>query len=360
MQTLPDYYWLNEDSRKFLSRGYLKNGQSAEERILEIANAAAKILDDESFAQKFERYMAAGYISLSTPVWMNFGNERGLPISCFNSYVGDSIESFLTKQAEVGTMTKVGGGTSGYFGDIRPRGAPISTGGVAEGPVRAMELFDTVTNIVSQGSARRGSFAAYLPIDHDSFYEFMNIRSEGNTIQDMSIGVTVPPGWMQSMIDGDKEKRKRWATVIRKRSESGYPYIWFDDNANENKPQVYKDKNMRILSSNLCLTGDTKIIISDFDDGKDAVEVTLEDFVYMYEMGRFARGVYVKSYDGEKAAFKRVSAAACTAETDELYEIESPCGKIIRCTANHKILTKNRGYVEAQFLEESDELVVFE
>jgi len=196
--------------------------------------------------------MAKGYYSLATPVWMNFGNKRGNPISCFNSYVGDSIENFLIKQAEVGMMTKVGGGTSGYFGDIRPRGSKISTGGVAEGAVRCMELFDTVTSIVSQGSARRGSFAAYLPIDHDDFDEFMKIRSEGHPIQDMSIGVCVSDEWMKSMLEGDKEKRRRWGAIIKKRTETGYPYVFFTDNANNNKPQVYKDKGYDIKSSNLC------------------------------------------------------------------------------------------------------------
>jgi len=250
--TRDKYYWLNKDSIKFLERGYLKEGQSPLDRIQEIANTAQNILGIDGFADKFIDYMARGFYSLSTPVWMNFGNERGNPISCFNSHIGDSVEDFLIKQAEVGMMTKVGGGTSGYFGDIRPRGSKISTGGTAEGAVRCMELFDTVTSIVSQGSARRGSFAAYLPIDHDDFDEFMKIRSEGHLIQEMSIGVTIPEGWMQSMIDGDKEKRRRWAAVIKKRSETGYPYVFFTDNANNNKPQVYKDKGYQLNASNLC------------------------------------------------------------------------------------------------------------
>jgi len=250
--TREDYYWLNEDSIKFLERGYLKEGQTAIERIGEIANTAEKILNIKGFSKKFQGYMAKGYYSLATPVWMNFGNQRGNPISCFNSHIGDSIEDFLIKQAEVGMMTKVGGGTSGYFGDIRSRGHKISTGGVAEGAVRCMELFDTVTSIVSQGSARRGSFAAYLPIDHGDFDEFMKIRSEGHPIQDMSIGGCVSDEWMKSMLEGDKEKRSRWGAIIKKRTETGYPYVFFTDNANNQKPQVYKDKGYDIKSSNLC------------------------------------------------------------------------------------------------------------
>ena len=246
------YYWLNEDSVKFLEQGYLRQGQSAINRIEEIAGTAEKILGIKGFAAKFIDYMSRGFYSLSTPVWMNFGNERGNPISCFNSHISDSIEAFLTKQAEVGMMTKVGGGTSGYFGDVRPRGSEISTGGAAEGAVRCMELFDNVAKIISQGSARRGSFAAYLPIDHGDFDEFMKIRSEGHSIQEMSIGVTIPDGWMQSMIDGDKDKRRRWGSVIKKRSETGYPYVFFTDNANNQAPQVYKDKEYKINASNLC------------------------------------------------------------------------------------------------------------
>jgi len=246
------YYWLNKNSLDFLSRGYVEEGKTPIERINEMALAAEKILGIGGFAEKFIEYAALGYYSFATPVWMNFGNSRGLGISCFNSHVGDSIEDFLIKQAEVGMMTKRGGGTSGYFGDIRPRGSKVSNGFLAEGAVRCMELFNNVTNIISQGSARRGHFAAYLPIDHDDFPEYMQIRGEGHDIQDMSIGVTVTNAWMESMIDGDKEKRKRWAAVIKKRSETGYPYIFFTDNANDNKPQVYKDKGYKINSSNMC------------------------------------------------------------------------------------------------------------
>ena len=246
------YKWLNDDSRLFLSRGYLQDGQTAESRIREIAEAAEKILKIDGFADKFEDYMSRGFYSLSSPVWANFGCNRGLPISCNSSYIGDSMEEILYKQAEVGVMTKYGSGTSGYFGDIRPRGAEISTGGQASGPVHYMELFDGVTKVVSQSNVRRGSFAAYLPVEHSDIEEFLQIRSEGHPIQEMSIGVTISDEWMKSMIDGDKDKRAVWGKIIRKRFETGYPYIFFSDTVNNNAPDVYKDKGKRINNSNLC------------------------------------------------------------------------------------------------------------
>jgi ribonucleoside-diphosphate reductase alpha chain len=245
-------YWLNKDSRKFLERGYLLEDETPEQRIRDIAEHAEKILGIEGYADKFENYMHRGFYSLSSPVWSNFGRERGLPISCFGSYVPDTMSGILEKTAEVGIMTAQGGGTSGYFGDIRGRGAPISTGGKSTGAVHFMELYDKLMNVVSQGNVRRGSFAAYLPVDHPDIEEFLKIRSEGNDIQDMSIGVTVSDEWMKSMIGGDKEKRSIWGLIIKKRFETGYPYVFFEDNVNNQAPNVYKDKNEKIYASNLC------------------------------------------------------------------------------------------------------------
>jgi ribonucleoside-diphosphate reductase alpha chain len=246
------YYWLNSHSRIFLERGYLKEGISPETRIRQIGETAQAILNIDGFADKFEDYMSKGFFSLATPVWTNFGNDRGLPVSCFNSHIPDTMDGILNKVAEVGMMSKLGGGTSGYFGDLRPRGANISVGGESSGPVHFMELFDKVAEVVSQGSARRGSFAAYLPIDHPDVEEFLQIRSEGHNIQNMSIGVTISDNWMKDMIEGDKDKRKIWAKVIQKRFQTGYPYIMFSDNVNNNAPLVYKDKRLKIKSSNLC------------------------------------------------------------------------------------------------------------
>lgn len=246
------YYWLNEDSRLFLERGYLQPGQTPEQRIRQISEAAEAILRIDGFANKFEDYMAKGWYSLSSPIWANFGIQRGLPISCFGSYISDKLECILEKTAEAGMMTKMGGGTSAYFGALRHRGSEISSGGKSSGPVHFMEMFETVTNVVSQSNVRRGSFAAYLPIEHPDVQEFLQIRTEGNPIQNLSIGVTVSDSWMKSMIEGDAEKRKLWGKIIQKRFESGYPYIVFSDNVNNNAPQVYKDKGKKIYASNLC------------------------------------------------------------------------------------------------------------
>jgi ribonucleoside-diphosphate reductase alpha chain len=252
MTTNEPYYWLNKDSIKFLQRGYLLEDEDPKERYKDIAIAAEKILNQAEFAAKFENYLSKGFYSLSSPIISNFGRKRGLPISCFGTYIPDTMEGIMSKASEIAIMTKQGGGTSATFGSLRARGTPISSGGESTGAVNFMEIYDTLMDVVSQGNVRRGSFAAYLPIDHDDIEEFLQIRGEGNAIQNLSIGVSVSNDWMKSMTEGDKEKRRIWGLVIKKRFESGYPYIFFTDNANKQAPKVYKDKKMKINHSNLC------------------------------------------------------------------------------------------------------------
>ena len=244
--------WLNENSRKFLDGGYLIEGVTPEQRIKEIADTAENILGIEGFSEKFYGYVSEGYYSLSSPVWSNFGTDKGLPISCFGSNVQDDMGNIMYTQSEVGMMSKFGGGTSGYFGNLRHRGAPITNNGHSSGSVHFMQLFESIVNVVSQGSTRRGRFSPYLPIDHPDIQEFLNIGTEGDPIQDLTHGVTVTDEWMNSMIAGDSDKRAIWAKVIQRRVEMGYPYIFFKDTVNNNTVDVYKDKGLVIDHSNLC------------------------------------------------------------------------------------------------------------
>lgn len=261
---MKDFYWLNEDSRTFLSRGYLSEGETPESRIRDIANTAESYLKKMSatkedkacfdgYADKFYNYMAKGYYSLASPVWANYGKKRGLPVSCFGSFIDDTTEDILYAVAENGMLMKYGGGTSGYFGAIRHRGAPITDQGESSGSVHFMQMFDTLASVISQGSVRRGFFTAYQDLDHPDAEEFLDIGTEGNPIQGLTTGVVVSDAFINSMRDGDTNKRKLWAKVLQTRAEIGYPYILFGDNVNIFKPQVYKDKDMKIHASNMCI-----------------------------------------------------------------------------------------------------------
>ena len=250
-EEVQDIWWLNEESEQMLNRGYLLKGETVEGAIDRITGAAAKRLYKPEMQTAFKEMIMRGWISFSSPVWANMGTERGLPISCFNVHVGDSVEKITHKLGEVIMQTKIGGGTSGYFGDLRHRGAAITDNGKSSGAVSFMKLFDTTMDVVSQGGVRRGAFAAYLDIDHPDVLEFIQIKNIGNPIQNLFFAVCVPDYWMQEMIDGDKDKRKIWAAVLESRQQKGLPYIFFSDNVNRNKPEVYKDLNKPINASNL-------------------------------------------------------------------------------------------------------------
>lgn len=330
------YVWYNELSRSFLEKDYLLPGQTLDERVNIICQRAEATLGIKDFAARFKANIQRGWYSLSTPIWSNFGTERGLPISCFSSYIDDTMASILETHAEVGMMTKLGGGTSAYFGDLRGRGDPISNNGASSGSVHFMQLFDSLINVVSQGSTRRGNFAAYLPIDHKDIEEFLRIRSEGHPIQDISFGVCVPDYWLNSMIEGDEAKRKIWARVLEVRAHTGYPYIFFTDNVNNGKPEVYKDKEMTIHSSNLCVTGDQLVVTSKgmkrvkdlYDSGEDLV-----------------------LFDGDKSV--NASPMKLIEKDVPIYQVTTFSGRKHKMTSYHKIKT-TEGMIEASNLKVGD------
>ncbi|HMT70271.1 MAG TPA: ribonucleoside-diphosphate reductase subunit alpha [Saprospiraceae bacterium] len=245
-------WWVNDESEQVLNRGYLLKGETVEGAIDRVTTAATQRLYKPELKDAFIEMISRGWMSLSSPIWANMGTERGLPISCFNVHVPDSVEGITHKLGEVIMQTKIGGGTSGYFGELRERGSAVSDNGKSSGAVSFMRLFDTAMDTISQGGVRRGAFAAYLDIDHPDIDEFLTIKNIGSPIQNLFNGVCVPDYWMQEMIDGDRKKRETWAKLLESRQQKGLPYIFFSDNVNRNKPQVYKDKEMTIHASNLC------------------------------------------------------------------------------------------------------------
>lgn len=246
------YWWFNEESEQVLNRGYLLKGETVEGAVDRITTAACSKLNRMDLYDEMKNIIERGWISLSSPIWANMGTKRGLPISCFNVHVPDSVQGVTEKLGEVIMQTKIGGGTSGYFGELRGRGAAITDNGKSSGSVSFMKLFDTAMDVVSQGGVRRGAFASYLDIDHPDIKEFLQIKSIGHLIQNLFTGVCIPDYWMQEMIDGDDEKREIWAKVLESRQQKGLPYLFFTDNVNKYKPEVYKELGLSINSSNLC------------------------------------------------------------------------------------------------------------
>lgn len=342
------YWWLNEESQTVLERGYLLKGESVEDAVVRVTTASAKRLNRPDLQPLFQTIVERGWMSLASPIWSNMGNtsnKRGLSISCFQSHYSDSMQSIIEKNAEVSAMTSFGGGTSGYFGDIRPRGAKIRNNGESNGAVAFMEIVDKTMNIISQGSFRKGAFASYLPIEHGDIEEFLQIKDIGHPIQNLFFGVTITNKWMEEMIAGDKDKRKIWAKVLESRQQKGMPYLFFTDNVNDTNPDVYKVLDKKVNASNLCVSGDTLLHTIDGDK-------QIKDLV----------GTYQFVWNGKNYE----SSYVCLTGTDQkLYEVvvkqsgRTDSFKTLDCTSYHKWYDYKGEIVRTIELKEGDRLESF-
>lgn len=271
------FEWANEASREVMARGGLQEGETVESRYRDMADKLGEYMGSKEIADRFYDYMGRGFYSIATPIAANFGRDTGLPISCNNSFIPDDVSGMLYKQSEIGMMTKYGAGTSAYLGAVRSRGDKISGGGKADGSYLPSKLIQTVVTSISQGTVRRGNAAIYQDADHPDIMEFLDFREEGSDIQDLSLGVCVSDDFMEGVRAGDPGRVKVWRKILRKRFESGYPYIVFSDNSNKQAPDVYKELGREINGSNLC----AEIMLSSNEDESFVCDLSsMNDLMY--------------------------------------------------------------------------------
>ena len=244
--------------------------------------------------------------------------------NCFNSYIPDNLEGIYSALHEVAIMTQKGGGTSGYFGKLRAIGTPIKGGGISSGMMSFLELYNNTTKVVSQAGVRRGAFAAYLDIDHPEIEEFLKIKDKSHSMQSINTAVNVTDVFMQDMLGGDKEKRELWAKIIKSRREKGIPYINFIDTINKNKPQIYKDTNSIINSSNLCVSPNTQILTR---NGYVCIEDLKDEVIDIWNGKQWSEVKVLQT--GKNQKLLRV-------KTDSGYELD--------CTEYHKFYIQ-KGYI---------------
>ena len=251
--------WYSTASYQLLAnKHYLDVGETPKDMYTRIAKRAAELTAapvpaDLGYATWFDAYfdvMWRGWLSPSTPVLTNMGNGRGHPIACSGTHVGDSIRSFYQALMELAQLTQRGYGTSVSLDSIRRRGAPISTGGEANGP---WDFADDVVNVmkkVSQGSSRRGSAGQYINIlnpDVDEFLDQLNADDDG-----WNIGWNITDDY-EALFERDPEEADRlWKRMLKTKMTKGKGYMLFLDKVNRNRPQMYIDKGFYVKQSNLC------------------------------------------------------------------------------------------------------------
>ena len=249
--------WANTEIYvKTISNGYLMDSETPKDAYWRVATTVAKRLEKPEMASKFFDYIWKGWLNLASPVLSNTGLERGLPISCFGIDVADSIHYIGEKNLEMMLLAKHGGGVGIGINQIRPAGAKITGNGTSDGVVPFCKIYDSTILATNQGSVRRGAASVNIDIEHDDFWEWLEIREPKGDVNRQSLNmhqcVIVPDGFMQKVEAGDKESRKRWAAVLRKRRSTGEPYIMFKGNVNRANPDAYKQNGLKVYMTNIC------------------------------------------------------------------------------------------------------------
>jgi len=241
---------------KTISKGYLLEDETPKDAYWRVATTVARRLAKPELASKFFDYIWRGWLCLATPVLSNTGTERGLPISCFGVDVADSILDIGQKNLEMMLLAKHGGGVGIGINQIRPAGSNITGNGTSDGVVPFIKMYDSTILATNQGAVRRGAASVNINIEHDDFWDWLEIREPKGDVNRQCLNMhqcaVVSNKFMRKIEQGDAEARKRWSALIRKRRQTGEPYIMFKGNVNNQNPEAYKKNNLKVFMTNIC------------------------------------------------------------------------------------------------------------
>jgi len=243
--------WFTTPSWQLFKDKYLHEATGIKGTYERIAKTAARHTDDpDAWASRFYDVMWNGWLALSTPVLSNMGTNKGTPVSCSGQYVEDSIDGFYKAYHTTAMLTKNGFGTSGYLGDIRPRGSLISSGGKSSGVLPIIKHFVQDMRDVAQGTSRRGAWAGYLPIDHGDFFEVVDYVE--NYPDDLNIGWNISNDYISRLQAGDEDALSRYQRALKVKAVTGKGYFNFIDKMNAANPAPYISNGLEVKASNLC------------------------------------------------------------------------------------------------------------
>jgi ribonucleoside-diphosphate reductase alpha chain len=261
-------YEYSEHAISLLKNFYMLETETEPEEAFKRAAYAFSDGDNE-LAERILSYTNNGWLMFSSPILSNArldNSKTGLPISCFLTYVPDTVEGLIEHSTELRWMSVMGGGVGGHWSDIR------SVSNKAPGPIPFVKTVDSDMQAWKQGVTRKGSYAAYLDVSHPDIIEFINLRvpTGGDTNRkcfNINNAVSVSDKFMEAVADGLQwdlidphskqvketvSARELWQRILEIRFRTGEPYIFFSDTVNEALPESLKNKNLKVHGSNLC------------------------------------------------------------------------------------------------------------
>jgi len=232
--------------------------------------AVAYSYGDKAFAQRIYDYASKRWFMFASPILSNapLPNEKpkGLPISCFLTYIGDNLDSLIEHNSEVAWLSVKGGGVGGHWSDVR------AVSEKAPSPIPFMKVVDSQMTAYKQGKTRKGSYAAYMDVSHPDIVEFINIKvptggDSNRKCFNLFNAVNVTDAFMTAVEENNDwelkdphdgsvrdtlKARDLWQRILQARFRTGSPYINFIDTANRSLNPAQQELGLRIHGSNLC------------------------------------------------------------------------------------------------------------
>jgi ribonucleoside-diphosphate reductase alpha chain len=268
----------SESGLERLKEGYMQEGEtSPQHRFAFISKIFGSNLQH---AQRLYDYSSKMWLSFASPILSYNNSSRSLPISCFGSFLDDSMESILETSSETRMLAVVGGGV-GLHVNLRPGDRKSS------GIIPHLKTYDVDTLAFKQGTTRRGATAAYLDINHPEIIEFLEMRKptggdSNRKCLNIHHGVNITDDFMRrvealslngsNLSQQEKEEldkfpllnpfdksvvdyasvKELWERIITIRMETGEPYLWFIDTVNRYFPEYQQKLGLKSNGSNLC------------------------------------------------------------------------------------------------------------
>jgi len=259
---------LTDQAAKLLKDYYMIDGEESPQQAYARA-AVAYSYGDMELAQRVYDGASKGWFMFSSPILSNAtlpGEKvKALPISCFLAYVPDSLDGLIEHTSELRWLSVKGGGVGGHWNHVR------SVSDKAPGPMPFLHTVDADMTAYRQGKTRKGSYAAYIDVNHPDIIEFLNMRVPTGDVNrkclNLHHAVNLTNDFMQAVADNadwnlvdpnDEDARETvkartlWEQILETRFRTGEPYLNFIDTANDALPETMKELGLKIHGSNLC------------------------------------------------------------------------------------------------------------
>jgi ribonucleoside-diphosphate reductase alpha chain len=339
-----------------------------------------------SWVKKYYDLISKFEVMVATPTLSNARTTHNQLSSCFVGSTSDNIESIFDGYKDMALLSKFGGGIGWDYSEIRGEGSPIrGVNGASGGLIPFLKPLNDVAVAVDQLGTRKASINAYIQIWHWDLEDFIDLKKnsgeERRRTHDLFTTLWIPDLFMERVQSGGKwtlldpyecgdlieksgedfrtsyleyEKseniRKKsvsakevWKKILLTKYETGVPFLAWKDESNRRNQNSHAGN---IRSSNLCVTGDTKVLTENGYIRADLLADSGENPKIAID------GRMLKS--GKTILETPMHRMVQTSEKEDVYQVTMNDGSIVKCTGYHEFPVVTENGIEKKSLLEMD------